>query len=88
MKDGLVCDNNTGRLVGYTNINIDKDLDHMQVNKNKIAIYVLVFMMRSLKSNFNPAAATYEQQQQLQKRFWELVSIVELLGLNAHVKLC
>ena len=88
VKDGLVCDINTGRLAGYTDINIDKDLDHMQVNENKIATYVLVFMMRGLKSNFNPAAATHKQQQQLQKWFWELVGIVVLLGLNAHVKLC
>ena len=41
VKDGLVCDINTGRLSGYTDINIDKDLDHMQVNQNKMATYVL-----------------------------------------------
>ena len=40
VKDGLVCDINTGRLAGYTDINIDKDLHHMQVNKNKMATYV------------------------------------------------
>ena len=40
-------------------IDIDKDLDHMQVNANKIATYVQVFMIRGMKSNFKPAAATY-----------------------------
>ena len=37
--DGLVCDINTGRLAGYTDIDIDKDLDHMQENENKMAMY-------------------------------------------------
>ena len=69
-----MCDINTGRLAAYTDININKDLDHMQVKENKMATYVLVFMMKGLKSKFNPAAATYGQQRQLQK----LVGIVEL----------
>ena len=59
VKDGLVCDINTGRLAGYTDINIDKYLNHMQVKENKMATYVLVFMIRGLKSNFKPAAVTY-----------------------------
>ena len=45
--------------MSVTGIDIDKDLDHMQVNANKIATYVLVLMIRSLKSNFKPAAAAY-----------------------------
>ena len=45
--------------MSVTGIDIDKDLDHMQVNENKMDTYVLVFMIRGLKSNFKPAAATY-----------------------------
>ena len=87
VKDGLVYDINTGRLVGYTDINIDTELE--QMNENKIASHVLVFMIRGLKSNFKLAAATYATTtataEQIYVRFWELVGIVELLGFKARV---
>ena len=80
VKDGIVYYINSGRLVGYTDINIDTELE--QMNKNKIASHVLVFMIRGLKSNFKLAAATYATTtataEQIYVLFWELVGIVEL----------
>ena len=40
VKDGLVCDINTGRLVGYTDIYFDKDVARSNASKREQNRYI------------------------------------------------
>ena len=58
VKDGLVYERNTGKLVGYADIDVESALS-TPPGEQQIATHALVFMIRGLKSNLKLSAASY-----------------------------
>ena len=61
VKDGLVCDINTGRLAGYTDINIDKDLARSHASKREQNRYICTsFHDERLEIKFQPRSCNLQ----------------------------
>ena len=87
VKDGLVYKRNTGKLVGYADIDVESALS-TPPGEQQIATHALVFMIRGLKTNLKLSAASYATTtataEQIYVKFWELGGALELYGFRVR----
>jgi hypothetical protein len=91
IKEGLVYQQETGKLIGFVDATDNEVLDEKQISttKESVATHVLVFMVRGLKSDLQTVVATYATKSatshQLYEWFWEVTAACELVDLRVRV---